>query len=266
MTAVFLFAPQTDAKITEPLSLWGLKVTAPAMNRAQSFGERPSQTEETSVWSIKLPADDQQAYQDLARQAAMLNQRERTAETVNQYLHLATPPARTAESFNTGQPSFQEEWELWQHLDLLPESRAESLSFSAVTSGREVRQQFRQFMGQVSYLLRPTMQINSDQAGFYLAQTIVRASGGLETVWRDGLDLPQRALHQEVVETTLATRLAVLRFLSHIVTGAAALAARLAVAPALALPAAFRFTYNVIRRAHEEQLFMHMQQLSALKT
>lgn len=271
MAASILLAASADLAMSSLMSLWQLTVDVSDLGRVHPFDGRPD-SEEMSVWMINLPTDGEEARRSLAQQETILTEHQMTFEQVEQYLQCLAIFKRRGQSFSGGQVDslFQEEAALWQRLQVPLHSRGADYglgdTMATWVSGGELVQEFQQFMAQVSYLLRPTMQIRSEQTNCLVAQTVVQATGQLETVWRQGLQSLQKALHQETVKMTLSTRQAVLRFLSHITAGAAAVATRLAVAPVLALPAVLRFARDVIRYAKQDQLMARIQQLSTVET
>jgi hypothetical protein len=116
-------------------------------------------------------------------------------------------------------------------------------------------------MQQAVSVLRPTLRINTEIEQRLLAQTLVRANGGLETVWQGRVDPDQMALHYQTTHLTLETRQSLAFFLAQVSAGAVSLAARFYITQWVALPAAFRFIRDIMRRAQEDKLLERMRQL-----
>ena len=130
-----------------------------------------------------------------------------------------------------------------------------------VIGWNDTLREYQQFMQTSVQLLKPTVRVKTDFEQVLLAQTIVRTDGDMETVWHREAGLAQMALHQQTTHLTLETRQTLVLFLAQGSAGAASLAAKFYVTQWVALPAAFRFARDVMRRAKEDQLLARLQAL-----
>lgn len=267
MFATISFSPAKDSTVSSPLSLWQVRVDNADNSQAESFSAPGYAGEELAVWSFDLPAGSATSYYLLAEQTVLMTQRQVATAKIGQYLQQSADPMYEAQSFAVEQSSKQlaEEKELWQRLQQI--RRGNNVSYSIlpeITGVDKITKEFQQFMSQTAYVLRPTMQVNSEHGKTLFAQTIIHAAGNAETCWQQHVGVTQKKLHQETVKMVMETRHAVLSFLSHVLSGVAALAIKFSITSILALPSVFRFVYDVIRRAKEDQLLARVQQISVV--
>lgn len=114
---------------------------------------------------------------------------------------------------------------------------------------REVFQRWRDFLGQIRKMVAHYAHVETDLGGSLIGRTTVGWTGDFETHWSETIDPQSMAMHQQALQLALESRLALLRLLSVVSTGAAKLALRLTVpgAQLLVLPAAWTFVRDVLR-------------------
>lgn len=248
MTITFHLSQETASSI---LGLWQLTLHE---SQAHAFDSTHADDGEASMWAVDLSLDSEEALQSLQVKAKLLAAREAEGVAIGRYLQ--NFPLTTRHTFAI-HDVFPEEDTLRQYLQSQANSRAVSFD-----NRDNFVQQFKQFMHNIGYLLRPTMQIKSRQGNRPIAQTVVYMNGAFETVWQTSQLASSQTLHQTTVKVTLETRHSIMRFLGQIMAGAVTLATRLSISPIFAMPAALRFAHDVIRRAKQNQLLTHIQQLT----
>ncbi|MCB9099805.1 MAG: hypothetical protein H6632_09715 [Anaerolineales bacterium] len=256
---------QTPEAITSPpLTLWPIAINLPPDEA--SFGL----DDDEAVWSVSLPGDTSLAEKTLVRHRNIIAQRRQAIGVAGYYLQVIDVPDNEELAFAFGPVDKTEEEEtlLTTMATFSQLGEAESLAFDWLTSWRkpianweETLDEYRQFMAQAAYLLKPTLRIETTVEQVRLAETLVRANGALETVWRRRVESTQLALHRQTVQLTLETRQSLAFFVAQVSAGAASLAAKFYVAQWVALPAAFRFARDVIHRAKEDQLLARLKAL-----
>ena len=258
------FPAITNRDESSPLSLWQVSLDA-SSSQAQSFDLAVDEDEEVTIWSIQLPSNGEEAHRLLANQSETINRRQVTADFIGQFLQQFGSRPQPFAIDETSTP-LAEETILWQQLTRETPEHGITYglrdSISSLVEGREIAEELQHFLAQTVYVLRPSLTIISEQEQLILAQTIVRTTGKMETIWRHDIQTEQKRLHQESVKLTLETRHAILLFLSQIATGTAVLALRFSVTQLLALPAVFRFACKIIQQAKEDQLIERIRQLS----
>lgn len=264
MTAVFLLSPQAEAG-SSLLSIFQLNMSELPAKSAQDFASRSYVDTEMSSWSCEGVDNLETASTFFEQQAKKLAEHEILASYMEKYFRQLSSLTSRAQPFNSqySDTVFQEEIDLIGRLSYSPTSPSVAYSLRPNVDENGFLKEFQHFMRQVSYILKPTLTIESKQDGSLFAQTLTRNSGKFETIWQYRISSSQKKLHYQTVATILETRQAILGFMRHIFSGALALTIRFSVAPALALPAALRFAHDVIRHAREDQLIARLQQLSS---
>lgn len=250
--------------VSSPFDGWHIKANQPAVS--ESF-VLPASDDNETAWSVSLPGNMAAAQQTLAHSLDTIAQRHQAIGLAGQFLQTVELPA--AGSFSLAQVAelTVAEAELFQILSAYGPAESFGLGdwlkkVPQPSAGwADMLKECQQFMTQAVALLQPTFRINTQIEHALLAQTLVRANGGLETAWRRGITPEQMALHWQTTHLTLATRQALAFFVAQVSAGAASLVARFYVTQWVALPAAFRFVMEVARRAQEEQLLVRLKVL-----
>ncbi len=212
-----------------------------------SFDIRAAEARDGPAWRVQLPAAlaDAQAILDaqnqtLQRSESDLFSAERRLAQVGLYgaeeagVAFAALPAPEAELLATlsdieSPISFEAPG---------PEERAR----------QETSSQWRVFVEQVRRMVSHYARIETEMGGALIGQTAVGWTGDFDTVWGGDVSADSMGLHHQSVQLALGSRLALIRLLTIVGTGATKLALRLSVpgAQLLALPAAWKFVRDVL--------------------
>jgi hypothetical protein len=94
--------------------------------------------------------------------------------------------------------------------------------------------------------------VETEIAGARAGHTAIGWTGDFQTIWAPGVTPPSMQLHHQSVHLALASRIALLRMVAIVATGAAGLALRLSIpgGQLLALPAACKFVRDVVTELH----------------
>jgi len=115
---------------------------------------------------------------------------------------------------------------------------------------QEARQRWLAFVEQVQQMVAHYARVETTIAGAPVGLTRVRWAGDFETFWVPGMPALSREVHHETVNLALASRIALLRVVSVITTGAAGLILKAVALPpggqVLLIPAARRFILDVM--------------------
>lgn len=257
----------TEPTVAGPFDLWQIETE---LSGEESFAA----ADDTAVWSVSLPVSTAAAQQTLVRSLAETAHRQQTISQAGHYLQMLNPAAVEAVSFSLENSPITAAANLLAVLNYHRQpNQAESFAPAWLNqlaglpaSWNDTLRECRDFVTQAVELLQPSLRIQTDLAGVRLAQTLVRASGDLETVYLRRSSPPQRELHRHTVQLTLETRQSLAFFLAQVSAGAASLAAKFYVAQWVALPAAYRFVQDVVRRAEADNLPARLKAWPAVST
>ncbi len=128
--------------------------------------------------------------------------------------------------------------------DVLP-AEAERRSF------QEAYRRWLAFVEQVKQLTSLSSRVETSIAGELVGLTCVDWTGDFETLWLPGTATDRWEVHRRNVNLVLASRLALLRVISIVTTGAGSLIAKAIALPpgaqVLLIPAAVRFIFDVVK-------------------
>jgi hypothetical protein len=126
------------------------------------------------------------------------------------------------------------------------------ISFEAPGPEEKARQetssQWRVFVEQVRRMVSHYARVETEVGGTFVGHTAVGWTGDFDTVWEASVSADSMGLHLQSVHLALGSRLALVRLLTIVGTGATKLALRLTVpgAQLLVLPAAWKFVRDVL--------------------
>jgi hypothetical protein len=108
--------------------------------------------------------------------------------------------------------------------------------------------QWRSFLEQVRDMVTHYARVETEVAGILVGQTAVGWTGDFESIWMPGVALASMQLHHQSVHLALVSRLAFVRMVTIVATGAAGLALTLSVpgGQLMALPAVWKFVRDVL--------------------
>jgi len=236
--------PETD-------SLFGIwKIVKPPSGSPQdgaevSFAPGTSKVPTEPVWRVRLPAPSDAARAlleaqsvALRRSAADLAQAERRLAQIGEGVSFAATAGPEAELLAT--------------LRALETPVPFGLGREEAER-RRIGRQWQEFLEQVRRLVSHYARIETEIAGALVGHTAVGWTGDFDTLWESDITPQAMQLHLQAVHLALGSRIALLRLLIVVGTGAAKLALRLAVpgAQLLVLPAVWKFVRDVLRELRQ---------------
>jgi hypothetical protein len=211
---------------------------------AVSFGLESTQA---PTWRIQLPAEPEAAQAVLAgyRQAQEQGQRD-LARAQRELAQLG--PAQAA--------SFGEIDQLGTHKSALQSAVNEltgPVSYGLGLDKEELYDQWNAFVEQVRQLVTNYACVETTLADALVGTTRVGWKGNFQTTWEANPEPEAMQTHLQAVQLALAWRLALLRTVAVVATGAAGLAVKAAIPgkQLLLLPAAWRFVRDVLKELRQ---------------
>ena len=202
------------------------------------------------TWRIALPASPGEAQSILSEQEQTIRRGESALAQAEQRFARLSQPGEGV-SFAAPTELAGPEAGLLSTLNALqsPVSFGEP---GAEAERRQTQDQWKSFLGQVNRMVSHYARVETEIAGALVGQTAVGWTGDLNTIWKPDITAPSMRLHHQSVHLALASRIALLRMVVVIGTGAANLAVKLSIpgAQLLVLPAAWRFVQDVLREMH----------------
>jgi hypothetical protein len=229
----------------DPLGLW----TVP-QDDVVSFAAGAAAPPEEPTWRIELPESPEEAQAILAGQIRASELANRDLASVNRDL---TYIGRTeAVSFSTSDPLLAQKTELLGTLDAFQSPVSYGL-FSRKdkkkeSEDRESHQQWLAFVERVQRTVANYARIETALAGQDVGWTTVGWTGNFTTRWEPNVTREMMRTHRQSVHLALGARIALIRIVSVVATGAAGLAVK-AVIPGgqvLLLPAIWKFVRDVL--------------------
>ncbi len=229
----------------DPLGLW----TVPP-DDAVSFAAGAAAPPEEPTWRIELPESPEEAQAILADQIQASELASRDLASVNRDL---TYIGRTeAVSFSTSDPLLAQKTELLGTLDAFQSPVSYGL-FSRKDEKKEhedrkAHQQWLAFVERVQKTVANYARIETALAGREIGQTAVGWTGDFATTWQPNVTIGMMRTHRQSVHLALGARIALIRIVSIVATGAAGLAVKAAVpgGQVLLLPAIWKFMRDVL--------------------
>lgn len=216
------------------------------------FGATAFSTSATApdvVWSVSLPRDPVLARHALQTQQDLLQASRLATAQARRTLQqlpsdwLDTPPEVSFSTTNN--PETQLHHQL-THLTA-PVSFGTAPSAEAETWQNHLAG-YQEFMRQLLQLLSPTLLAETRLEEYLQATTTVSLTGSIKTTWQTQASVTQCQLHQQTLNLSLESRVAMLQLAGQISAGAAALAAKfnLPGGQLMALPAAWAYLKEIM--------------------
>jgi hypothetical protein len=243
----------------DPLGLWRV----PSKD-AVSFSAGAAALPEEPTWRIELPESPEQAQailMDYIQASKLANQ-----DLTNVNRDLIHIGRTEAVSFSTSDPLLAQKTELQGTLDAFQSPVSYSLFKRKDTEkeeeDQESHQQWLAFVERVQQTVAHYARIETALAGREVGQTAVGWTGDFTTTWQPNVTLAMMRTHRQSVHLALDSRIALIRIVSIVATGAAGLAVKAAIpgGQVLLLPAAWRFVRDVL--AELRQSWPKLQYLS----
>jgi hypothetical protein len=211
---------------------------------AVSFGLESVQA---PTWRVQLPAEPEAAQAVLAgyRQAQERGRQD-----------LARAQRELAQLGQAEEVSFGEIDELGackSALQSAVDELSRPVSYGLDLDKQELYGQWNAFVEQVRQLVTNYAYVETALANALVGTTRVGWKGDFQTTWEASLEPEAMQTHLQAVQLALAWRLALMRTVSVIATGAAGLAVKAAVpgGQVLLLPAAWRFVRDVLKELRQ---------------
>jgi hypothetical protein len=227
----------------DPLGLWDVP------QEEVSFGVGPS-APPVPTWRIDLPAAPAEAEAAFARQAHNARLAARDLATVDLELNGLVAPGAVA--FSTSDELAAHKSALLSAADELGTSVSYGL-FRAEGEQVEDGRQWQAFVDQVRQVVAHYARIETALAGQDVGRTTVGWTGDLETRWEPNVSGEAMRTHLRSVHLALSSRIALIRIVSVVATGAAGLAIKAAVpgGQLLLLPAVWRFVRDALEELRQ---------------
>lgn len=227
----------------DPLGVWA----APA-ERAVSFGlEDRAPGDQAPTWRVQLPAEPE------AAQALLAGYRQEQEQGLQDLARVQREMAQVG-GVSFGAPDDEllaQKSALQSALDELGAPVSYGLGLPRDTE--EISRQWNDFVQQVRQLVTHYARVETQLADLLVGRTSVSWKGDFETTWELGLEPGAMQAHFQAVQLALAWRLALLRTVSVVATGAAGLAVKATVpgGQIRVLPAAWKFVRDVLQELRQ---------------
>ena len=227
----------------DPLGIWSVSA-----ERAVSFSAGTNAPVEPA-WRIELP----DSVEDIE---AILTDKDRALELTGENLvQVDRELARLSPTVPSFAPS--EEFSMQKNVLLAAvDEIREPVSFGLLPEKVQDQESYRRWIDlveQVRQIVAHYARIETAIAGSNVGFTTVGWGGDFATTWEPGVRPKDMGVHVRSVHLALASRIALLRLVSVIATGAAGLAAKAAIpgGQVLLLPAAWRFVRDVLKELRQ---------------
>jgi hypothetical protein len=226
----------------DPLGIWSVPERAVSFSAGDSVPTEP-------VWRIELPESPEDIQAILADKDQALELTEENLAQVNRELVRLNP---TVPSFAPSETFSAQKNALLAAVDEVQEP----VSFGLLPEKVRDQESYRQWIDlveQVRQMVAHYARIETAIAGSNVGVTTVSWTGDLATTWESNVTPEDMGVHVRSVHLALASRIALMRLVSVIATGAAGLAAKAAIpgGQVLLLPAAWRFVRDVLRELRQ---------------
>lgn len=253
----------------DPLGLWQAP-ERPARDEAVAFSageaQAPAEPEEPT-WRISLPDSPAAAQAILQRQSRAMQLAQRDLQRVDRQLtafdpqeeergvsfstadELSAPKSDLLRSIARYQPAPETEVVAY---GLFRRKRAEEeeaeVKAALAPEDRDTMAQWRAFVEQVRRTVGNYAYIETEMGAVMVGSTAVGWTGDFTTTWAADVAPAAMRVHTQSVHLALASRIALMRIISVVTTGAAGLALKAAVpgGQVLLLPASWRFVRDVL--------------------
>ncbi len=253
----------------DPLGLWQAP-ERPAQDEAVAFsvGEAKTPAEpEEPTWRISLPDSPAAAQAILQRQSRAMQLAQRDLQRVDRQLtafdpqeeerrvsfstadKLSAPKSDLLRSIARYQPAPETEVVAY---GLFRRKRAEEedaeVKAALAPEDRDTMAQWRAFVEQVRRTVGNYAHIETEMGAVMVGSTAVGWTGDFTTTWAMDVAPAAMRVHTQSIHLALASRIALMRVISVVTTGAAGLALKAAVpgGQVLLLPASWRFVRDVL--------------------
>ncbi|MBN1580022.1 MAG: hypothetical protein JXA89_04920 [Anaerolineae bacterium] len=233
----------------DPLGLWDVPPQEVVSFAIGSGAGAPSEP----IWRIELPGSIPEARAILSEQARATDLAQRDLAQASQEL-VFFDPTGVASSFSTSDELAAPKSALLTAVDELDPSNAVSFGLFGAKQTQQPKvdkqscQQWQAFMDQVRQVVGNYARIETALDEVHVGQTSVSWTGDMTTHFEPGVSPEAMRTHLYSVHLALSSRIALMRVVSVVATGAAGLALKAAIpgGQVLLLPAVWRFVRDVV--------------------
>ncbi len=224
--------------------LFGVWTVAP-QGAGVSFDASAAAAPADPTWRVQLPESVDAAQSILQTQSLAIQRGESALAQAEQRLARL---GHAGEGVSFAAPAGPEA-ELLRALNTLQPTVSFGL-FGKEAIGEQLENltQWQSFLDQVRNMVTHYARVETQVAGTLVGQTAIGWTGDFESIWAPSVALASMQLHHQSVHLALASRLALVRMVTIVATGAAGLALALSIpgGQLMALPAIWKFVRDVL--------------------
>ncbi len=251
------------------LGWWSLAPNTLAPQQGVSFGMPEETTEpDTAIWRVKLPANHAEAHAHMRRMEASLDVSRRESLPMAKQKLDALVAQQSGQldqrgvAFDAAFVYDEAEVELLNALSKMNSERDPSagLSFGLFNQGEETKSQFaddvQDFLTRLLSSITYYAWVETEIAERLCARTSVSWTSDFTTLWKHGVTRKHMTLHQRSITLAIQSRDMLVQTVVLSMQGAVKLSVLLSsmstpVGAVLALPAAWKFVNQILRRRRE---------------
>jgi hypothetical protein len=228
---------------TELLSVWSI----PA--RATSFDVNAPAEPTTPTWRIDLPDSIDEARSIITQQQAIIQSSEAALAQAEQRMWQLSQASEGAASFAIESGPEADLLASINQLNAPTSFSAPGVPSPEAAQAAESSSQWQNFLEHVRDTISHYARVETAIANSPIGATTIGWTGDFDTIWIPAVAPESMTLHSHSVQLVLASRLATMRLITVVGTGAIGLVAKLTVpgGPLLVLPAAWRFVQDVMK-------------------
>jgi hypothetical protein len=239
----------------DPLGLWDVPAREDAVAQDMVSFVAGEAKLEAPTWRIALPTSPEAAQAVLRDQNRALQMAQRDLQRADRQLE-ALAPTGTGVSFSVADELAAPTYDLMESLAHYQEMEAVAFGLfrrekaeSALTEeDARLYAQWNAFMAQIQRMVGQYARVETVLGDVLIGNTAVSWAGDFTTTWDDDIRVNTMRVHTQSVHLALHSRIALMRIVSVVATGAAGLAVKAAVpgGQILLLPATWRFVRDVL--------------------
>ena len=229
----------------DPLGIWYV-----SENHAVSFAAEASVPAEPT-WRIELPESPVEAQAVLAGRTHAMELAQQDLAQAHQELDRLNP---MAPSFSAAEEFLAQKNALLATVGGFQEPVSYTISsLPKKTQDQESYRQWHAFVDQVRQMITHYARIETVLAGSNVGLTTVGWTGDFATTWAPAATTTTMQRHRQSVHLVLDSRVAMMRIISVVATGAVGLAAKAAIpgGQVLLLPAVYKFIRDVLKELRQ---------------
>ncbi len=230
----------------DPLGIWQMPAIQTTLFTAEAADEDSAIAEEVSVWRIQLPHNLEEADAVMRSQLHLVDQQQRYLDEIATQLKALDPTAPTHTPFVIG--SYNPQTVLLDSISALRlPSKAFSISNTAVNYGA-LYGRCETLISRFQQVLSRRGRIETRIGGNLVGLTKIDWTGDFETIWEEGTAPLAMNVHVRAIRLASGSRLALLRILTIVGTGALGLAIKASIPGGqfLLIPAVYKFVRDML--------------------